>query len=367
MAPTTEEKDLLTMQAAMASMTSLLQRFQQELHSSALQHPDIKNPPQPLALLSDSCKILKAQTTKLSLLILNKPFTPSAISYILNSCSNSCLPAMMSALQLCLPEKYTNVFHNQMKSLILKVYDELLNLLASIPQDERGIEPRKRDTLASTGVLWADCDKLIRLASDGIVALVAQKAGEYHDLLKDAISELDEWDPEDDDSESDPGSSLSERKSTQQEETISAGTASTLAVSMDELCLATIVELRVQCLSKLRTIRILYPALKKRRLASFPTAPNNTELDQLSMIDNFKRLDSLVLHLHYFTESADEIAGSLYENDVKQVKIRLSSLLDEASKCATLVSKDWKGQDDEFTQWLRLWQIQLQHVGRPSQ
>lgn len=359
MAPSKAPDGLATMRTTISLTVSLLHSFQLALQSPTLPHSDIENPPQPLALLSDSCKILKAQTTKLSLLILNKPFTPSAITYILNACTSGCLPAMMSALQLCPAETFTSLLHLHIKTSLSRIMTELLNLLASIPQDERGIEPQSRDTLASTGVLWAECDKMVTLAFDGLVALAVQKAADYHSLLKDAIAELEEWDPEEEDSDSDTDSILSTKQKTAR---TSAIDTTPLASSFENLSVAPIIELRKRSLAILCIARVLYPALQKRRISTFPNITSSSPLETLPSSPNIQRLDSMILCTQQFTEDADEIAGALYESDEEQVLRRLGELREGATQCATRAKRNWKGEEDEFAGWVDKWITRLREV-----
>lgn len=345
------EDGLAVLQNSILSIKSLIDSFQLALQVPIAQHPDLENPPQPLALLSDSCKILKAQTTKLSLLILNKPFTPSAITYILNTCSSGCLPAMISALELCPSEKYSSLLHDRIKSSISRIMTELVNLIDSIPQDERGLEPQSRDTLASTGVLWAECDKLVTLASEGIVSLALQKAEDYHSLLKDAIEELAQWDPEEED-ESDTDSLSSHKQTTR---TTPPSMDTDPATSFEALTITNMVDLKERSLSTLRTIRLLYPALKKRRIATFPNINSSTPLDLLPRPTDIASLDSLMSSAQHFSEAADEIAGALYESDEERVLKRLKELMESAEKCATSSKQNWKDEDDEFSAWLNKW------------
>ena len=62
-----------------SSTLALLQRctaaLVEKTDSSA---PRIADAPDPLDVIHDASKLLKAHTTKLSLLVINKPFTPSA-------------------------------------------------------------------------------------------------------------------------------------------------------------------------------------------------------------------------------------------------------------------------------------------------
>ena len=180
MACSKESDDIATLRAAIASITILVQTLQRALQPSNNPHLQIDDSPNPLALLFDASKVLKAQTTKLSLLVLNKPFTPSAISNILNELGDGCLPALCSAFELSPPQQYTRLLHQRIQSSLSKTTTGLLNLVTSIPQDEHGIENVRHDVLASTGVLCAECDEIVQLASTGLIDLAKQKVDEWH-------------------------------------------------------------------------------------------------------------------------------------------------------------------------------------------
>ena len=359
MAPSKEADNLATLRATISSTKALIQSFQAALQSPTPSPSAIQEPPNPLALLSDASQILKAQTTKLSLLILNKPFTPSAITFILNSLSNSCLPGLISALEIGPANKYTRLLHQHIRSTLLKIMMELLSLIASIPSDERGIEiTTGRNTLASTGVLWAECDKMVELASNGLVSLASQRTEDYHALLKDAIQELEEWDPDEDtDSDTDSLSSNKQRP-------VSTTTADNLAYTLEDLSISSIATFRKRTLITLRTVRVIYPALKKRRISTFPNITSSSTPESLPTSTQIDALDSLIDQAKGFTDAADEIAGALYEGDEEQVERRLRALRESAEACAMGVKKDWKGEEDEFTGWADKWAARLEEVGR---
>ncbi|KAK3171983.1 hypothetical protein OEA41_004067 [Lepraria neglecta] len=361
MAPSKDADGLATLQATIASITALIQSFQTALQFPISSHADIQDPPNPLALLSDASKILKAQTTKLSLLILNKPFTPSAITFVLNSLSNSCLPGLISALELCPAAQYSRLLHQHIRSSLLRIMMELLNLIESIPQDEHGIEKTGRGTLASTGVLWQECDKMVDLASTGLVKLANQKVEESHGLLKDAIEELEAWDPDEEDIDSDTDSVSS---SNQNPTPVPSHDESILASTLGNLSLSPAAALRKRTLVTLRTVRVLYPALKKRRISTFPNISSNSTLDALPTPPKIRALDSLADHTLSFTESADEVAGALYEGDEEQVERRLETLREAAEGCVMAVKRGWKDEEDEFTGWAEKWVARLKEVGR---
>ena len=358
MAPPKEIDALVILNTTISNLKTLLHRFQTALQSPTPAHPPIEDLPNPLAVLSDASQILKAQTTKLSLLLLNKPFTPSAITFILTSLSNSCLPALMSALELCLADKYTNLMHHYIRSSLSRIMMELLSLLNSIPQNEQGVgKTLGRDTLASTGVLWAECDKMVALGSGGVTKVAAARVEEYHGLLKDAIAELDEWDP-DEDSESDTDSLPSHKGYTSSPRPVDAP----LERSLQDLSLSSIAALRKKTLGTLRIIRVLYPALVKRRILTFPSINSTFTAEDLPSSVQIRNLDRLVDHTQQFTEETDEIAGALYAGDEGEVGDRLTKLIEASKTCVEGVKLSWNGNEDEFTTWAEKWVMRLDEV-----
>ena len=266
---------------------------------------------------------------------------------------------MMSVLELCEAKKYTAMLHNNLKSSLSRLMVELLNLIACIPKDEHGIDPQGRDILASTGVLWAECDKMVTLASDGLVSFAVHKAEEYHSLLKDAIAELEDWDPGEDDSESDTDSILSSKQKPMP--SVTSG-ATTIDASLGELTVSSMTELRRRSLNTLRTIRVIYPALQKRRISTFPNITSATRPESLPLTIDIESLDSTIASTQAFTEAADEIAGALYEGDEAEVSRRLTSLHEEAELCASIVKRNWGGNEDEFSRWVVKWLARLKEV-----
>lgn len=356
---TFKDSDALeTLQTTISNLKTLLHRFQTALQSPTPEHQPVEDSPNPLALLSDASQILKAQTTKLSLLTLNKPFTPSAINFILNSLSNNCLPALMSALELCPAEKYTKLMHQYIQSSISMILMELLSLLASIPQDEHRIKKTLgRDTLASTGVLWAECDKMVALGHGGLTKLAAERIEEYHGLLKDAIAELEEWDP-DEESESDMDSLTSNMGSPSSARPVGAS----LETSLQGLPLSPIATLRNRSLATLRIIRVLYPALVKRRILTFSNINSTTTVDCLPVSSHIRSLDALVDTAKIFTEETDEVAGALYAGNEEEVENRLGVLVQKSKTCVEEVRIGWGGNEDEFTAWAEKWVTRLEEV-----
>ena len=266
---------------------------------------------------------------------------------------------MMSALELCPIEQYTNLMHQFIQSSVSRIMMELLSLVASIPQDEHGIEKTgARDTLASTGVLWAECDKMVALGSGGLTKFAARRVEEYHGLLKDAIAELEEWDP-DEESESDTDS-LTSNNSNASAQPFHAS----LEHSLQGLSLSPIAALRKRTLTILRIIRVLYPALLKRRILTFPNINSSTAAEGLPVSSHIQSLDVLVDYTKYFTDETDEIAGALYAGDGEEVEDRLGVLAKISITCVEKLRSDWGGNEDEFTAWGEKWMARLEEIRR---
>src|SRR5690349_15905558 len=86
----------------------------QQLEAVLFQISNNKDAPQPppaasststpidaLALARDSAQLIRAHSTKISVLIINEPFTPSAIIKVLKELVGSAVPGLASAAQEC--------------------------------------------------------------------------------------------------------------------------------------------------------------------------------------------------------------------------------------------------------------------------
>ncbi|ERF69588.1 hypothetical protein EPUS_01918 [Endocarpon pusillum Z07020] len=192
---------------------NLLDRFVSSLNSLP---PDGTTPPpdspSPLPLVSTCAATLRAQTTKLSLLIITPPFTPTAISGILSSLNDAVLPSLLTAALLLTPSTVTKAYSLETVSLTKATLRDLRDLARLVEARSKDGKPKaeptsqlKNDVTAATGKIWDDCDELKKLADDGIAGFVVKKAEQYLDLIKDAVKEIEEWDPEEDEDEDEHG------------------------------------------------------------------------------------------------------------------------------------------------------------------
>ncbi|KAL9037152.1 MAG: hypothetical protein Q9214_005825 [Letrouitia sp. 1 TL-2023] len=351
-----------TLSHQLNALTAILETFQQTLSSAPADSTSISaTSTNVLSFLHDSASLLKAQTTKLSLLLLNKPFSPSAIAPILSSIAVDCLPALLSCLQLCVPDIYTSILHKEIRTRLNQVIQEFQCLVQLIPADEKGVEElegKRQEILSTTGVIWEACDHLAATAQKGLVGLVVERADAWLGLVKDAIEELEEWDPrdEEDDVESDDSRYGSERERHLNDVKHEVGEAQ----------VAEIKEMKEKSLKVVRLIRLLFPAVRKRRLLAFPPIERTSTTETLPKKEQVAALDQLIERLHGFSEEIDEVAGALYATSKEQVEKRLRNLRHKAKECIDGTKINWEGEEDEFTAWGCKWMERLVEISGGS-
>ena len=160
--------------------------------------------PSPLLLLGAAAKNLKAQVTKLSLLTVTIPFTPSAVATCLRPITESILPSLATAALLCTADLYTSSFVAEVRSVCRLALSELLLLLKCVLARDGDGSPKKElrtshknEITGQAGRVWEKCDELVRFAEDGLPGFVVRKSKQWLELMKDAVKELQDWDPED--------------------------------------------------------------------------------------------------------------------------------------------------------------------------
>jgi Grap2 and cyclin-D-interacting len=168
------------------------------------------NSPSPVPLLSTYAKTLRAQATKLSLLIIIPPFTASAICSILSSLNDAILPSLLTATLLLSPSNSTKAYSAEAIYLTkatlrdLKSFAHLVEARSKDGKPKAEPSPQQKSAITeATGKIWEDCDELNELAEKGIAGFVAKKAEQYLELIRDAVKEIEEWDPDDDDGDDD--------------------------------------------------------------------------------------------------------------------------------------------------------------------
>lgn len=356
-----KESPFVDLGLTVKSTLALLNEFETSLNAhppKAQKKP--QDPPNILNLVGDSAKLLKAQVTKLSLLVLNKPFSPTAITRILGEISRGCLPGLMTAADLVTEKEDGHVLFHNIRGPIRGLFRQMVDLILQVPlheSDVDSVEKTDGGTLASTGMVWETCDRLVRMSNTGLVGIIVQQAQEYRDLLQDAISELKEWT----EGAKGPGSDLPDPFQDIPEmrqygldawaENLEGDATGHTGVSgKNDPILRTQVE---QIVKTLQRVDLIYPPIIKRRLKRFPAVPGSTppcsEQTQLQL------LDSTMNTLKLIPEEVDELAAACYQGDLEEMRSQLANVCERAVKTMQGLSLTWQAEPDEFTEWSKKW------------
>lgn len=304
------------------------------------------DPPNPLHVLKDAALLLKSHTTKLGLLLLNPPFTPSAISSILRTVTTSCLPALLSAVELADPSVWGSLLRAEATTRVIAALRAFNVCLADVKRRAGGEEVVSnggRDTLASTGAVWETCDALVELEALDVGGLALRRAKAYQALLADALEELKAWRAEsviagekgEDDDEED--------EEEDEDENDMFGGPNKLPRDRPELLFSL-----DDALGKIKRVELLYTAICKRRVTTFTK-------ERARIRAHVRTMDSLLDGLKKMPEITDELASSFYDLDEETIDENKVALVDEARRIVKLIALSWNGAEDEFTTWSNKW------------
>lgn len=347
----------------LASTQHLLDRFSTSLSSdvpttsSSTSHTA---QPDPFAILNDAAKLLKAHATKLGLLLLNKPFTPSAVAGILSEISGTCIPAMMGAVEI-LGSRYGTTVGAEVRSAVRQLVMAVIELSKDIgtvskSPEKQDLKQQSDSTLASTGQVWSACDELMKLATLGAVGIICRKAEEHRQLLRDAIEELKEYSEEADEGYSDD-------EVTDQDSDVQFGPSK---IPADRPELRTQVQTSVK---KLGLLDVAMKAVAKRRLKSFPFGTSGEQARNEtvgSKQDPVEQLNTVMDCLKQLPEQVDELAGKFYEFDEAGAEKQLQFCCATLTKAMDLVKDGWAnsandtGENAAFADWVVKWKGLLQ-------
>ncbi|KAF7589109.1 hypothetical protein BBP40_004744 [Aspergillus hancockii] len=330
-----------------------------------------------LPLLSASSTALKSQVTKLSLLAITSPFTHSAVGPVLSDLNQSVLPSLATAALLVTPVDHTKAFHAEALSLTKIALNELSSLVTEVKtiaeKDEENVPGKKKkenelsrsenDAITvATGRVWDVCDTLIDLASKGVVGFVVQRVEEWRDLVRDAVEEIDEWDPDQEDEFFDELLSDDGKQSLGKD-----GEAESDEYGSDDEDKAALHEWKRTTLRILKPVVQIYPVIITNRLKKAPKSPSSIVY----------QLESLMTNMQLIPGQVDEVAGALYEADLERSIQYLKLTKECAIKAVESVILPWKEQEvansrpsqpiaeDKYTTWSKTWLRVMDEVSRP--
>ncbi|TRX89039.1 hypothetical protein FHL15_010058 [Xylaria flabelliformis] len=316
-----------------------------------------------LALAHDSASLIRAHGTKLSLLIINVPFTPSAIMKVLRELVAGPIPAIASAVQLCAADTHTTVVRQHLAWKCRHVLHELHRLVKEIPLDGQVLPSHRkngangdRGSIVTTGVLWAACDEVIALKKLGITGILAKTVEEHRDTLQDTLEELKEWSEVEDEEDSEEDEDVQDIANELQNTHISAqqmidDLMTSHAIPRDDP--DRIRERLDLCLKRLRLIILLYSAIIKRRVNTLPSLPT----EQASPI--IRRVDEVYLILRRLPPRFDEVASMFYDLNAAAIDEAMDQCFLDAFAAAEMLKAPWTGTKDVFTEWADKFQISI--------
>lgn len=313
----------------------------------------------PVALARDSASLIRAHSTKLSLLMINEPFTPSALITVIRDLTAGPIPGLASALESCTSAQYTSVFRRELAWRCRTVLMELGHLLQKIPKDGKSLSAAEqgkfksgdKGSVALTGVLWSACDGVTTLANMGVAGFFVKKAEEWRDTLKDVMEELKEWgeeEPDDEDDDNDDDDDDVDELGDQ----LGASNLSDSQDMIDDLLNAhrTIpradpdrIRPRLETsLKRLRLVVLLYQAIVKRRVKKLPALPATAVA---------QRLDEAAAMLQLLPDRFGDLAAAFYELQAADIDAAMDQCFRDATAVSELLGQSWDGGKDEFTEW----------------
>lgn len=383
MAPSTAgDTSLKGLRSLVQTTAQLISQLETILHASATNKAATAAPPSSssaaaaapqsidaLSLAHDSATLIRAHTTRLSLLIINEPFTPSAVIKVLRELVAGPIPGLASAAEACDADRYTAVAKQDLASRCYHVLKELRRLIESIPLDGKVLSADQKNgisgnkgSLTTTGVIWAACDDVILLKKLGIAGLLAKKVEEYRDTLMDVLEELKEWKEEgeeaaEDDEEEDEVEYVTHQLDAAQLSVQDAQDAiddmmNTRHIPRDDP--DKIGDRLDSCLKRLRLTSLLYSAIVKKRLKVLPPLPPSDPESQV-----VKRLDEVMPLLRQLPNRFNELACRFYELEPGPIDDDMDACFFDAFAASEMLMKSWTGQPDDFTAWAEKFQVNI--------
>ena len=324
-----------------------------------------------LALAATAATLLKAQTTKLSLLALNEPYTPSEMSKLIRSLTTQCFPALVAAAQLAVPEAYSSFLHHLLRGRIGNLLLLLPTFFDQLPRTAAAAKEAvsRQDTLQHTGKIWESCDFLVELSKPevGLVETAATEMTKWRDLVKDAASELEQWQQDGAEVLGDDlsvGSDGTDAVAEKLQATKLAPTTSEDILDRNETRDEPArLNMIADVIKTIGLIKMLYPPLTRRRIKRFPQIAGNTKYEKFPTQAQVQILDHIIGFGQRATEATDLTAESLYMGDEASAKEELITLRTIARDCLSHVERAWDGTDDELTGWSKQWLAKLDEIG----
>lgn len=386
MAQPASDASIQELNALVSSVASLLTQLEATLTGLSKQRPSTTPRPSnsssdvdSLQLAHDAASLIRSHTTKLSLLIITEPFTPSAICKVLGELVSKPIPALAAAAETCDPSRYTSEFSQALITKCQAALRDLRTFVLKTPDDgkvlpaeaqEASTDGSGKGMMPMTGIVWADCDAIVRFCNAGVPGYYIQKVEETRLTLKDIMEELKEWSEEEEDDEDDFAGEA-ERADFDSAVDVNDGGANSpgnmnqpgaaQAVLDSMMSSARTIptddtdDIRGKldlCLRRLRLSTILCQAVTKRRLKAAPAFP----AEDAAVV---RTLEGAVAGLKKLPDQFEDVAMAFYDLDVEGIEAGLKVCADGAVEVVKMLEKSWGGEGDEFTEWAAKFEEQI--------
>ncbi|KAI4259734.1 MAG: hypothetical protein L6R42_004429 [Xanthoria sp. 1 TBL-2021] len=306
----------------------------------------------------------------------------------------------MTVYEICSSDVYGNVTQNEVRNQLRDLVSAIRHLVDDMEgmaefADTEGLKQfeesvgKREDILQVTGQVWSVCDRMLATAKVGIVGVAMDKAKEWEALIKDAIDELEGWDPDaDDDFEMDVDSEPEEGRSRQvisreavneQQKGIDGvqGNDMKHPINGNDTELQSISQppptehsqttdihgAKAKTLKFLKLIKMLYPALRKRRISTYPPFTRLDPTSSLHPWHHVKQFSDMLAFCEDFSTATDDLADVLYDRAPNLVQGKMELMTTMACRCVDGVKKGWNEEEDEFTEWSGKWIARVKEVG----
>jgi len=348
----------------LASTATLIQHLEAALSSSPASHASSSpaaaaSAPNALAVLGQAATLLRAQTTKLSLLAVTAPFTPSAIARVIKALAAEILPTLATAVQLAAPARYSRCLRDAMAGLVRAVLREFRTLLGEIAGAGGGEAVGGRGALASTGVVWLACDEMVALGAQGLVGAAVARAARYHGTLKDAITELEGWLKPGDRTDGGVKDGDGEGWTVVQGDDGDEDDGLDSDSDEEESCSEAFRPFAERSLKVLKCVGLLFPPIIKRRLKTTRQIDAHTPAEAICAQDSAAagaEVDGLLADMCYFYEQADEVVLAHYGEDESAVQAAIVPLIQRAWEVAGKLGElEGRETSGELRKWVIGW------------
>lgn len=378
MASTSQDPATNALNTVVSTATTLLRQLETTLAAiSRSDHKSTKNELlqteassiDPLPLTRDSAALVKAHSTKISLLIINKPFTPSAITTVLRELLSGPIPGLAAAAQACDAGRYTEDFRRALSRKNLAVLEGLRRLVEKIPSNGKvlpsaessGVGGKGKGSLAATGLVWEACDKAGEFSEAGVQGFFVTKVQGVKNTLCDIIEELEEWAEETGDSEDEEDGTdeavadFDSGVGVDDSPTNSPGSSPvSIQTELDDLMNSykTIprndihgIRPRLECcLRKVLLCALLCKAVVKSRMKKMPAFPSEDKAVVKKLEESLGALESL-------PNLFGDLAMAFYGLKVADIDAGMAECKERAIGACSLLNLTWDQGKDEFSDW----------------